>query len=201
MNSFKSFKTLYHLGSMNPANKGIQGSSLEGKGLSVSECPDAWRQIARLGGLPCWTLRRPGNQFLDYHKLSAPQWASVTAWGEAQGLVVPATLWVLTYEDDELGGEVEQVFASLEAANAEVESEDEGLTSRPGFLGTESLSARMGRDVPPSLTLDFLALAYAEDQLDIDGVYWADKLDPGAYSAPRAVIFPCKLQSWSISPA
>lgn len=41
---------LVHVGSLRAADKGCRGDSYEGHGLSVSECPAAWVEIASLGG-------------------------------------------------------------------------------------------------------------------------------------------------------
>ncbi len=48
--SLLTLDTCYHLGSLDPDDRGEQGESHEGHLLSVSTCPLAWRSIARLGG-------------------------------------------------------------------------------------------------------------------------------------------------------
>src|SRR5574337_1870084 len=56
---------VFHVGAMNHSLKGARGSSLEAGCLSVSLCPAAWTEIAKLGGNATWCLRRDGAAFLD----------------------------------------------------------------------------------------------------------------------------------------
>ena len=55
----------------------------------------------------------------------------------------------------------------------------------------------MGRGKSLALGMDYAATAYAEDVLDLDGVWWNDELDVSAYSAPRGVIFASKMGAWT----
>ena len=70
-----------HIGTMKPSDKGRfhNKTSLEGNGLSVSEDPDAWRAIAKLGGFPTWSLTRDGSLFVDAHALQESHWQELTA--------------------------------------------------------------------------------------------------------------------------
>lgn len=63
-----SFTKLYHVGTLNPENKG--SDSHEGSGLSVSVHPNEWTRIAKLGGGDLYSLSKSGNQFLDFHRMT-----------------------------------------------------------------------------------------------------------------------------------
>src|SRR3546814_7378418 len=88
-----SFDALWHRGTMDAADKGCRGESHEGHGLSVSTDPDAWEEIAKLGGEPLWELSRDGNRFLDAHGLSECHRRTMSDWAESEGLAVRADAW------------------------------------------------------------------------------------------------------------
>ena len=53
-------------------------------------------------------------------------------------------------------------------------------------------------EVSSSTAFDLLTTFYVEQVLNWDGIYWDDRYDPYDYSAPRAVIFNSKLNSFQI---
>src|SRR3546814_10515345 len=95
-----SFDALWHRGTMDAADKGCRGESHEGHGLSVSTDPDAWEEIAKLGGEPLWELSRDGNRFLDAHGLSECHRRKMSDWAESEGLAVRADAWRWSRYDD-----------------------------------------------------------------------------------------------------
>lgn len=190
-------ESVYHIGNLNVAEKGVRGSSYEGNGLSVSVNPDAWEEIAELGGLPWWRLERSGASFLDFHALSAAQRNAIMDWGQTQGLVEPATIWRIEFEDDELESTMMRYFANEAEAQAEATYLDAAPPiTEPGWKCTEKLLLRMNWTDALAEAVDGVAMAYAEDVLDVDGVWWDDKLAPEILSAPRGVIFPHRLTLW-----
>jgi RNA:NAD 2'-phosphotransferase (TPT1/KptA family)/8-oxo-dGTP pyrophosphatase MutT (NUDIX family)/ribosomal protein L32 len=194
---FKSFKTLWHVGTMNPKDK--RDDSYEGAGLSVSVNPEEWQMIAKIGG-DLWELTKPGNKFVNFHRLSKPQRKQIADWGIKNGYAQPANLWRHTWYDDEIDDERYSDYATKEEAEAELGGYGEGEKVEPvkgGLTATPKLSQKSKRGkIDPLEVLDLLVTAYAEDELDCDGVWWADDLDPDNLSAPRGVIFPTKLSSW-----
>lgn len=203
------FSVLYHIGTLNPKDKyKVHTQSQEGHGLSVSQCPDAWREIARLGGNPLWRLSRDGNAFLDYHRLTDEERQVILNWGLESGWVALKEVWVASYYDEEVEDTRFFYVRSREQALAELdcESEDDfdaGQSIRQDTVPTAStrLNDYIGFKVDDVEVPDLLALAYADHELHLDGVFWEDILDPHSLSAPRAVIFPEKLSSWGIEPA
>lgn len=59
--------TVYHVGRLEGRPPRWHHPSHEGECLSVSRCPQAWREIARLGEEPVFELHRPGGLFLDVY--------------------------------------------------------------------------------------------------------------------------------------
>lgn len=196
----RSFKTLWHVGTLDPTQKG-QGS-YEGAGLSVSLHPDAWRRIARgqVGG-ETWQLTKADNRFLDAHRLSEPQRAMIEDWAVAQGHAERSTVYRVRHFDDELDSEVYSDFPSRERAEAEAEAyeDDAQVEEIPGQL-TATAKLRAATRNPNAVTnvFDLILSLYAEEH-GYDGVWWNDRLDPSRYSAPRGVIVPSKLPDWSVT--
>lgn len=86
-------------------------SSMEGLGMSVSECPEAWRQIARLRGGDTWRLTpkapRRSGVFLDVHAMSREQVAGLNMIAMSEGLLRFEKRWKAMWAiDDEDTGEI-----------------------------------------------------------------------------------------------
>ena len=198
---------LTHIGTMKPADKGT--NSLEGHGLSVSECPDAWQSIVKLGGLPRWTVTpRIQSQFLDWHRVTPHQVAAITSWGQGAVLCIPCTGFKVSWYDSECDGMVSTTFVDKASALSEFESlqavhEGESIENSPQFeefsgfaLTQPALTALCRRNASLQETAELLAVLYVERETRLDGVFWDDHLDPAGLSAPRAVIVPDRLNDF-----
>jgi hypothetical protein len=177
-----TFPMLWHVGSLDPSKK--RNDSHEGAGLSVSLHPDAWRRIARgfvIGDT--WRCAKPGNRFIAAHRLKRTQRAAIADWGVEQGLVAQQTNWRVSWFDDELDSKVSMDFADKK--EAEDEAADRDVRPKPiqgGLVATPALRQRTMSKASPVMVPDLLLTAYAEEH-SFDGVWWADRLDPAAYSA------------------
>lgn len=192
-----AFDVLYHVGTLDAAHKGTRGESLEGLGLSVSQCPQAWVRIAKLGGLPWWRLSKQGNRFLDFHALSAQEQQTYLLWGQSQQLLQPARLWQANWYDDELQAQCCSLHLSQEQALEEIEEPD-SVQAISGWLGTEKLAHLSGKRKAPFLdNVEALVAVQFAEFSGLDGVYWNEELNPSCYSAPRAVIVRSQLSSWA----
>jgi hypothetical protein len=190
----RSFRQVFHIGSMDAAQKGAD--SLEGAGLSISLHPQEWSEIARLSG-PLWQGTRAGNQFLDVHRLRKAQRTAITQWGLANGYLIKQAVWRVSYFDDEY--EEKRFFLFTDRAEAEAEAEEYGV--RPTLVkdatdGAAKLWQRARHRPDPVMGFDLLCPIYAEDVLRVDGVWWADRLSPDTLSAPRGVIVPSQVRHW-----
>jgi hypothetical protein len=187
---------LYHIGALDPADKGCRGPSHEGNGLSVSTHPDAWEAIARLGGQPWWRLRRAGNRFLDAHALTAAQRSPLAGWAVREDLACWTRAWRVTWHDEELNQQ--RTFSCLDPDAAAAEAADLGgqVTHAIELAATERLHQRVGGWQDPGLTWDHVLIAYAA-AVGLDGVWWDEELDVAALSAPRGVIVPPRLPAWT----
>ncbi|WP_150129394.1 hypothetical protein [Bosea sp. RAC05] len=177
--------------------------SYEGSALSVSLCPEAWSRIARLGG-PVREIDGAGQAFLSFHDMDDDARATVIDWAEASGLAERTSVWKAWRWDDEVEAWSFMICPSQAAALAEVSDEDDSdlppgataLTEPMGIIRlTEAGALRAdgyGRDCDAT---DVATLFWIEDVLreqmpDIIGLWWEERFDPDALSAPRGAIVP-----------
>lgn len=187
---------LTHVGTLNPDDK--QSWSLEGQGLSVSQHPEDWADIARLGG-PTWRIGGPEPRFLDAHRLDEEQRSAITDWAVNAGYVEVKPAWKVTSYDDEWEQERFGIFLDpLEAAD-EAEENEGDVTETTSVVATATF---------PDLTVkpgtadvdDILATVWVNEvATDFDGVWWEDDYAPELLSAPRGVIVPRAVEAWVAS--
>jgi hypothetical protein len=182
------FNEVFHVGTMSHAARNKE--SLEGTGLSVSRHPEEWSRIARLGGGQIFTLSRAdGNplRFVSWHELDDSTRDLVRDWACAHDWIEQRVAWRVTYWDDELD---EDVFMELETETGARAEADEYETDAEEVMVWRATSTfpddRAARDIDPT---DLVLAEYLRSHRpDIDGVWWDDRLDPHAYSAPRGVL-------------
>lgn len=210
---------VYHIGTLDPADQGRNsgGSSLEGRCLSVSLCPKAWQQIARLGGYPLHEFRKEGGTFVDMHALERNgSLADILDWARNEGLIRDAILWKSWTWDDEWECWRSQLFESrgeaVEEADPDgrydVDDDIPGPDGRPAVeevsvpVGNERLARITGaRTRPDEDVTDFVLLAFAMERSGADGAWWDEDYDLVRLSAPRGAIFPSRVGEWHAFPA
>jgi len=191
------FKNIvFHIGTMQPQNKKLE--SFEGGGLSVSTEPSAWEKIAQLGGLPWWELTKPTGQFLNALKISTLLQEQIQEWGVEQHYLEISPLYRVTWWDDEWGTDFSQLFLSPVEAALEAKYYDTEVQEELGFISTPLLEVRTGVKCSLSEVGDHLLTIWAEEETDLDGIWWNEKLDVSFLSAPRGVILPTKLKEWKV---
>lgn len=203
--SRKAFRTfhqrlignLYHVGTMDITKK--SKLSHEGNGLSVSNCPDAWRRITKgLTHGKTFMLRKRGMKLLDFYMLTAEEKAEIQRWAVSNGYVEKATLYKsVTW--DEFGEEFFSLYESYEEALTEADGEEERVQPVDGLLPTQKMKDTSMVHIELMQVRDFITALYTEQVLDYDGIYWDELLDEGVYSAPRGVIFNSKLPSFTVT--
>jgi hypothetical protein len=98
----RTFRRVYHIGSMDIAQK--RPDSHEGRGLSISVDPDEWRLIGRgvvSGDL--WAGTRLGNRFLDFRGMNQAHRQMIADWAVENGYAIKGTVWRVSWYDDEDG--------------------------------------------------------------------------------------------------
>ncbi len=186
---------LWHWGSFDPARKNERGSSLEGNLLSVSACPEAWQKIARLGGSTLNETRRAAT-LLDMQTIlnGATDDArilreSIIKLSLDRGLLQIATVYSVSYYDDEWATEFTMNSLSEDLAVLEAESTGGEMSASESFIGTEELLAKHGLKNSPTMGLELAIIEWAKSQKALDGVYWDENYDPLHLSAPRGGLF------------
>ena len=189
---------LYHVGAFDGHRP--RGASFEGDALSASPCPAAWRGIARLGDAPVWRLDKTAPRMIDAHALTPLDLTTLDLWGIATGRVRRVPVWRV-WDTDENDVARYMEFPERDAAREEAHDRLAGLdidpdadgaleavmTAHDGLVATTGFAARSGHRDHTELLRDLLLIDLA-DALGLDGVYWADLLDPANLSAPRAAI-------------
>lgn len=198
---------------MNVADKPASGDSLEGHGLSVSQCPDEWEYIAKLGGNPRWTLTpktTAGARFLDWHAVSASERSSILAWAVSRGLAERAAGFAVSWYDAERESRVSMTLEDADQAQAEFDDLAAEFDGEPdeapqlfpidGWrLTAPALRALRRKSASLGESEELVAVLYCEVETDLVGVYWDDILEPFNLSAPRAVIFPSRLAMFDVT--
>lgn len=198
---------VWHVGTLDPSKKWCHGDSYEGSGLSVSLDPEAWKEIARLGGLPTHLLskaRQPGR-FVDRHALDERILALLRSEAIAEGLLEPATRYQVSYFDTECDSVRRFLVASKALADEEAEDlgddSDAKVTPLEILVATPALHRVVGQ-VCDDLICEDMALTVLLEQAGIcDGIWWNDVHDVAGLSAPRGVIFKTALPAWTCVPA
>lgn len=193
---------LFHIGTLNPDHRGERGESQEGHLVSVSNCPEAWKKIARLGGLALHQFsKEDGIILLDMHAVSHLK-DEIKKWSFDHQLAKNKTLfkaWVYNSESELWGYTLQESHAS---ALLETDEDDQDgphgagcIESVEVMVGTEKLSNLVKiKNMEKEDAFDFLIMIWAqENHPEIDGVWWNENFDPGALSAPRGGIFPDRL--------
>lgn len=191
----RSFNELYHVGSLDVAHK--RNNGFEGAGLSVSLHPEEWRRIARgMVAGDTWACTRPGNKFIDAHRITDAIREKIEQWAIERGWADRQTTFKVEYYDDELETEVYSEYHTREEAETEAESMETEVIEVPGSLvGTEALRTRTRNRAEPIMVFDLVLTVLAEEE-GYDGVWWEDRLDVTALSAPRGVIVPSRVKDW-----
>lgn len=199
----RKFRSVLHYGDLSRAVSPRFGSSYEGPCLSCAEdeeVADAWHAIARLGGYALWVLEvEAGFRCLNIHRLAASSRRALLAQAEDEGLIEPCPLWRVTWPDEE-DGERYSDFSDKAKATQEVEftEEDEDGAKMEEIAGWRALDPLLAfwRTNHPEATIspsavDEVAIMFLieRDHPEVDGIYWADILDPDSLSAPRIGLF------------
>ena len=180
--------------------------SMEGHALSVTTEPAAWQKIAKLGGSPWWQMRGPGR-FLDVHRLDGRGVDKLVA--TRPDLAQRTTKWqapIYDGETDEWGlfevDTEEEAWAEVDDPAALPVSGDVGrVQSFRTWEATPKLNARRAEhglnpaDISNEVTTSVL-IEIVKGMPDVDGLWWEDRLDPYALSAPRGALLPARLGRW-----
>lgn len=209
--SYLAISKVHHVGLLDPCLKGsVHTHSHEGNCLSVSDCPEVWRQIARLGDAPCWELSRANGRFVRVHKSLGNRAVvrELNRWALAGELAAPMQVWAAYQEDLEDPGTWQFTLHDLES-DARMELDDPSVLRPNGkpcleqqtvLRATALLEQRIGFPLGSRPADEFLLACWVEDtQPDVDGLWWEDRLAPALLSAPRGGIFPSRVSRWDRS--
>lgn len=192
-----SVKNLWHWGDLNINHRYQNGTSLEGSLFSMSACPSAWEEIARLGGSQLH-VRDQSSELLDmqsvlYGVTPASKYLRrlIESWALSQGLVEYREVYQVHEFDDEMDDTRITEFLTLAEAVAEADLIGEEPKVVHKLIGTPALNHSHLHPESSILGFEYAVIDWAKANLKghIQGVYWNECLDPLSYSAPRAGMF------------
>lgn len=199
----------YHVGMMDVSKKGE--NSYEGHCLSVSQHPESWRRIARLGDSDTFRVHKENGQFLDAHALTDEQWKIIKTWGVEAGYLKEEEVFTYIFRDEEGEECAMELYSRSEwelESGWDEEDEEEQKSLEKNCLRIERLLTAtdalkdaecwVSKKCPSFISEDLILIRYADEVLEIDGVYWEDNLKESSLSAPRAGIVRSRLNQWSI---
>lgn len=178
----------------------------------VSQCPDEWKRIACVEkGL--FRLHKEDGRFLDAYGLTSEQVAAIQAWGAEMGYLEEKEVHRYLFTDED-GDDVfiecysrreweEEIDWDIMSPEHRTYYETDCLKVVRCFIATEKLRKAEGwtQEVCPSDVGDKLILMrYADEVLDVDGVFFADMMSAPWSSAPWAGILRRRLHLWSVEP-
>jgi hypothetical protein len=205
-----------HIGDLETLKTERLSASHEAYCLSVSEHPEEWRAIARLGGRRIWQLQRKESLFVDVHSFTSEQKQAVASWAVAQQYARKVWLWKAWVPDENDEWSYFLCRSSEEAAQETefydippgegpapdgscIESVEEIVLTEKGIAGLERWhDPQWGYD--GALILFCREVIAAEDP-DIVGIWWNDDYDPVNLSCPRGGIFPDRIDEFERCPA
>jgi hypothetical protein len=184
----------WHVGTFDRRRRRRGG--LEGSQLSVSWCPEAWDEIARLSGATWEVTRNEPGLFLDARAVSQ---RALAEWGISRGLVRREDRWCYSYHDDELDDTLTFAYETRAEALEEVSAY---LSPRPRVRLSNVLASTQrlldavgGTKNQRDLGLALLPIALAQ-HLGLAGVWWTENYDPVRLSAPRGCILAERVAEW-----
>lgn len=187
---------IFHVGTMDISQK--SKFSHEWNGLSVSNCPDAWRRITEgFTHGDCFKISKPDMQLLDFYALTRNEKDTIETWALEQGFIQRGTLFkAITFDEND--EECYSLYTNYDDALAEVDYDEEYVETFDGILPTELLENISLVKIDLLALPSIIAELYADRVLGYDGVYWDEELDVLDYSAPRGVIFNDKISSFEV---
>jgi hypothetical protein len=183
-----------HIGKMDKSLR--KEGNYEGEGLCVSECPEDWMRICRLGGHLTHELSNPAGLFADYYSMDKN---SLHQWGNQNGLVIQKNIYQVTKINGETDEEYVMEFINYEEAVLEADDEPDLISECLKWLSSEKMNDLFNHDVCIGSVDDYLLNAYVKhNHPECDGV-WFDHENDGYYSAPSGLIFDEKIHMWNIT--
>ncbi|UKA04992.1 hypothetical protein [Photobacterium damselae] len=163
--------------------------------MSVSECPEDWKRICKLGGLPTWKLSRPNSRYADFYSCDKQD---LINWGLENKLITlhQGIAIDLLDEDEIILGQ--QIF--LEETEFLREYDEEDL-KKSRIVQISKATHVLCDELPnfkfdPINPLEMLFFVFVKGQQSFDGI-WYNHINDGRYSAPCGIIFDAELTNWT----
>lgn len=195
---------VWHLGDLS-GDRTKPYISYEGRGVSVSTCPNVWEDILRRDGSittetpATYRLENPNAEF--YYVDPTDALGREREWAIEHEFVTERPGYRVSYtaQTEEsaylLMDDKETARAEADARNGTLEPADVLHLDVHGQMYWEEAFKQPPLEADSVVIEGLLPVWYAE-QHGYDGVWWGEELDPANFSAPRGVIFQSSLRSF-----
>ena len=203
----KSICELYHVGDIDCSSH-QDTFSYEGRGLSVSKHPDAWRRIASGVGGKTYKLTYGGDSNIFYKADTENPRDQILDWCVENGYTRRVNGWKASVYDFETSewrytlhysyNDAVQCSEANIKQDAYIESVD---VLRLGEKGKKYWNDAFSKEPNSATPIEIKGLTpiwFAESH-DADGVWWSYELKPNLLTAPKGVIFQDKLSGWTVT--
>jgi|SRR5579862_2981691 len=181
------FDRAYHYGTFDIAHK--RKASYEGACLSASHCPQAWKRIAKLGGLPLFELDTASLRFLDLYAIREGAKAVLLGLAVELGLLQRVTMWRYRYYDDEYERWYIREFTDRAEVQEEAAPMHARVRSRAGYRTTRRLTRLSGHRAEDGDLAETFGLMALAQLCGLHGAWWNDPLDDARGRAPAVGLF------------
>lgn len=200
------FGMLYHVGDLETPRTDPYFSN-EGRGVSISTHPDAWKTISRDVSGYTYRLTAPTETELYIAGTRDPRQVACE-WCLENEYIADVELWRGAWEDSE-SGETRYILQQ-DRADAVREAEAAGGTGSwvepvSGFVLADSGESYWESafrapvvNADPVQVSALIPVWYAEFGLGVSGVWWSEELAVSRWSAPRGVVFQNAFSDWEV---
>lgn len=203
----KSISKVYHVGNLDAdANKNT--FSYEGKGLSVSKHPNAWRKISSNVSGKTYILTYPESSNTFYLADTVEPREQIVDWCAENRYIKCVDGWKAAVHDPETSEWRFTKYYDYDEATrcSEAHIKDNAYIEQSKVLKLEKKGKEYWNSEFPSeadsaspVAIRGLTPIWFAQEQDADGVWWSYRLDPASLTAPKGVIFQDKLPKWKIT--
>ncbi len=196
--------SLFHWGTMRVENINKSGFSQEGNNLSLSECPNDWSKILRLGQeSKLFSFSKTGGIFVDIlsvlkDNINNELREELLSLAITNGLLERKEIYKFEYEDPETEDIMQMFFETREQALKEAYDECE-VFCELSYIGTKKLRDSLGvsEELSRIRGEEYAYIDLIKKYTNVDGIFWNYQNDVNIYSLPLYCIFPHKVSEWS----
>lgn len=191
---------VYHIGTLDFTQKGINGFPTEGNGVTISRSVETWAKMRQLYGLPVWQFEPQDAQqnlsLLLATDLTPETKEAILAWAYANELVEPILGYRVLWDSPAFCVPRTKVFYSGCKARAHAKGfKNASISEVLSYTPTAKLRDLVGTPAYEAQCEDAVLVAYVSLETSFCGIWWDDVYDPECGTCPRGVLVPHAVES------